>query len=161
MLCQLALQTPTERELSAQAATALTGAVRREAFPKAAVDVYVCVLEADGAELATAITAGAAALADAGIPMTDLVSACSLVGSFDRISTLLHNIQYLNRACFMPVSLSDVASSPGPQHSTSLCRRGSAVIWCWTPATRSSTSRRLAPPSPSCPPPTWCGLLNP
>ncbi len=43
------------------------------------MDVWVCILEADGGELAAALTAGAAAIADAGIPMTDLVSAVSLV----------------------------------------------------------------------------------
>ena len=73
------VQTPAERELSAQATTALIGAVQLGAFPKAAVDVYVCVLEADGGELAAAVTAGAAALADAGIPLRDLVAACSFV----------------------------------------------------------------------------------
>ena len=36
-------------------------------------------VQADGAELAVAITAAALALADAGVPMTDLVAACSLV----------------------------------------------------------------------------------
>lgn len=77
------MQTPAERELSALASTALAGAVQLDAFPKAAVDVYVCVLEADGGELAAAVTAGAAALADAGIPMRDLVAACSFVSSPD------------------------------------------------------------------------------
>lgn len=43
------------------------------------MDVYVCILEADGGELAAAISVGAAALADAGIPMRDLVAACSVV----------------------------------------------------------------------------------
>lgn len=71
-------QTPEEQQLSAKTATALVAAVRREAFPKAVVDVYVTVLEADGSEAAASITVAALALADAGVPMNALVSACSL-----------------------------------------------------------------------------------
>ncbi len=42
-------------------------------YPKALIDVYVMVLEEGGSSLATAITAAAAALADAGIEMVDMV----------------------------------------------------------------------------------------
>lgn len=40
---------------------------------------YVLVLEAGGGELAVAATAAALALADAGVEMFDLVTACSVV----------------------------------------------------------------------------------
>lgn len=40
---------------------------------------YVLVLEAGGGELGVAATAAALALADAGIEMFDLVTACSVV----------------------------------------------------------------------------------
>lgn len=53
--------------------------MRRASYPKASVDVYCVVLEADGGELAVATTAAALALADAGIELCDLVAACSLV----------------------------------------------------------------------------------
>ena len=43
------------------------------------MDVYAVVLEADGGELAAATSAAALALADAGIELSDLVSACSVV----------------------------------------------------------------------------------
>lgn len=42
---------------------------------------YVLVLEAGGGELAVAATAAALALADAGIEMFDLVTACSVVSA--------------------------------------------------------------------------------
>ncbi|KAI7841766.1 hypothetical protein COHA_004632 [Chlorella ohadii] len=71
-------QTPEERELSALLATALEAATNLASFPKATADVYVLVLEAGGAELAVAATAAALALADAGIEMFDLVTACSV-----------------------------------------------------------------------------------
>lgn len=72
-------QTPQEREYSALIQTALESAVLLEHFPKATVDVYVCVLEAAGAEVAAAICAASLALADAGIAMRDLVAACAVV----------------------------------------------------------------------------------
>ena len=42
------------------------------------MDVYVTVLEAAGAELPAAVAAATAALANAGVAMRDLVSACSV-----------------------------------------------------------------------------------
>ena len=58
---------------------ALEAAVQRHTFPKANVDVYCLVLESGGADAAVAITAASLAIADAGIEMYDLVSACSVV----------------------------------------------------------------------------------
>lgn len=46
---------------------------------QATADIWVLVLEAGGGELAVAATAAALALADAGIEMFDLVTACSVV----------------------------------------------------------------------------------
>lgn len=62
-------------------------AVRLELLPKAAVDIYVNVLESDGKSscLAAAIIASSVALADAGIEMLDQVTACSSVFSNDTI----------------------------------------------------------------------------
>lgn len=71
-------QSPEEREYSAVLQTALEAAANLDSFPKATVDVYCLVLEAGGSELAVAITAAALALADAGIELFDLVSACSV-----------------------------------------------------------------------------------
>ncbi len=58
---------------------ALEAAVQRHTFPKANVDVYCLILESGGADAAVAITAASLAIADAGIEMYDLVSACSVV----------------------------------------------------------------------------------
>lgn len=79
-VCNAILQSPEEREYSSMMQTALEAAVQLSSFPKAVVDVYCLVLEAGGAELAVAITAASLALADAGIEMRDLVTACSVVG---------------------------------------------------------------------------------
>lgn len=47
-------------------------------FPKAVVDVYCCVLESGGSDVAVAIAAASLALSDAGIELYDLVSACTV-----------------------------------------------------------------------------------
>ena len=46
-------------------------------FPKTAIDVHIEVLQADASTRCVGINAAALALADAGIPMRDLVSSCS------------------------------------------------------------------------------------
>lgn len=71
-------QGPEEREISATVQAALQSAVQRHTFPKSNVDVYCLVLECGGSDAAVAITAASLALADAGIEMYDLVSACSV-----------------------------------------------------------------------------------
>ena len=56
---------------------ALEVSLRLEKYPKSVIDVYCFVLEDDGSALSAAITCASLALADAGIEMYDLVSACS------------------------------------------------------------------------------------
>lgn len=76
------MQNEEERELSNQLQTALEPAVRLQSFPKANVDVYCLVVESGGSDLAVCVSAAGLALADAGIEMTDLLSSCSVVGTF-------------------------------------------------------------------------------
>ncbi|MFH0961150.1 MAG: exosome complex exonuclease Rrp41 [archaeon] len=64
-------------EISKVASQALEAAIFTERFPKTAIDVFMEVIQADASTRVAAITAAAVALADAGIPMRDLVSACS------------------------------------------------------------------------------------
>ena len=46
-------------------------------YPRAVIDVFVEVLQADGGSRCAGINAASVALADAGINMRDLVSACA------------------------------------------------------------------------------------
>lgn len=71
-------QGDAEREFSGLVLRALEGAVITETFPKTSVDVYATVMEAGGAELPAVVAAASAALAQAGVAMRDLVSACSV-----------------------------------------------------------------------------------
>lgn len=63
------------KEIGKVSADALEPAVFTERFPNTVIDVYVEVIEADAGTRVTGLTAASVALADAGIPMRDLVSA--------------------------------------------------------------------------------------
>ena len=69
-------------EISKVTRLALEPAIFLEDFPKVGIDVYVEILQADGSTRVTGINAASLALADSGIPMRDLVTACS-VGKID------------------------------------------------------------------------------
>lgn len=73
------MQTDEDKEGATILEAALEAAVQLDAFPKNVVDVYCLVMESGGSDLAVTLTAAALALADAGIPMFDLVTACSVV----------------------------------------------------------------------------------
>jgi exosome complex component RRP41 len=66
-----------EIELSKVIKESLEPALFLELYPRTGVDVYVEVLQADGGTRCAAITAAALAIADAGVPMKDLVVACA------------------------------------------------------------------------------------
>jgi exosome complex component RRP41 len=64
-------------ELSKVIREALEPAVFLKYYPRTAIQVYIEVLQADGGTRCAGITTAALALADAGIPMRDLVVACA------------------------------------------------------------------------------------
>lgn len=64
-------------ELSKVIREALEPAVFLEYYPRTSIQVYIEILQADGGTRCAGITAAALALADAGIPMKDLVVACA------------------------------------------------------------------------------------
>jgi len=66
-----------EVELSARVRDAIVASIPLEKLSKCVLDVYVMVLQADGAVLSAAITAASLALADAGVELYDLVPCCS------------------------------------------------------------------------------------
>ncbi len=71
-----------EIELSKIIREALSPAILLEEFPRTAIEIYIEVLQSDGGSRVASITAASAALADAGIPMKDLVVGCA-VGKID------------------------------------------------------------------------------
>ncbi len=66
-----------EIELSKVIRDSLEPAIFVEYYPRTMIDVFIEVLQADGGTRCASITAAALALADAGIPMRDLVVACA------------------------------------------------------------------------------------
>ena len=66
-----------ELELSKVIREALEPAIMSEYFPRATIDIFIEVLQADAGTRCAGITAAALALADAGIPMRELVAGCA------------------------------------------------------------------------------------
>ncbi|MBT8172287.1 exosome complex exonuclease Rrp41 [Candidatus Bathyarchaeota archaeon] len=64
-------------ELSKVIREALEPAIFLEYYPRTSIQVFIEILQADGGTRCAGITAAALALADAGIPMRDLVVACA------------------------------------------------------------------------------------
>jgi exosome complex component RRP41 len=74
-----------EIELSKVIRESLEPAIFMEYYPRTMIDVFIEVLQADGGTRCASITAAALALADAGIPMRDLVVACAAGKADDTI----------------------------------------------------------------------------
>jgi exosome complex component RRP41 len=64
-------------EISKVTRLALEPALFLEDYPETVVDVYIEIIQADGSTRVTGINAASLALADAGVPMRDLVVALS------------------------------------------------------------------------------------
>ncbi|MBU4492615.1 MAG: exosome complex exonuclease Rrp41 [Euryarchaeota archaeon] len=69
-------------EVSKASREALEPVIFQEYFPRSAIDIFVEVLQADAGTRTAGINAASIALADAGIPMKSLISACA-VGKID------------------------------------------------------------------------------
>jgi len=66
-----------ENELSKVIRDSLLPSLFVENYPRTGVDLYIEVLQADGGTRCASITAASLALADAGLPMRDIVCACA------------------------------------------------------------------------------------
>lgn len=67
-----------EMELSKVIREAFEPAILSEYYPRTTIDIFIEVLQSDGGTRCAAITGASLALADAGIPMKSLVSACAV-----------------------------------------------------------------------------------
>jgi len=92
-----------EIEISKVLKEALLPAVMLEQFPRTAVDVYIEVLQADGGSRCAALDAASVALADAGIPMRDMVSAIAAGKVADTIVLDVNNEEDQAGQADMPV----------------------------------------------------------
>lgn len=93
------------KEISLVTEKALLPVVDLKEFPNAVVDVYVELTQTDAGSRCAGICAASIALADAGIPMKDLVAAIS-VGSVD--GTLVIDLDYLEEAYECEEGVADI-----------------------------------------------------
>ena len=92
-------------EISKVTREAIEPVVFLELYPRSAIDVFIEILQADAGTRTTGITAASVALADAGVPMRDLVSAVA-VGKVDDTIVLDLNKQEDNWGTSdMPIAL--------------------------------------------------------
>jgi exosome complex component RRP41 len=66
-----------ELELSKVIRESLEPSIMSEYFPRSTIDIFIEVLQADAGTRCAGITAASLALADAGIPLRELVAACA------------------------------------------------------------------------------------
>jgi exosome complex component RRP41 len=93
-----------DQEISMVMRSALEPAVFLERYPRASIDVYIEVLEADGGTRCASINAAAVALVDAGIPMRDLVAACATGKIEDKLILDLGDYEDKKGQSDMPVA---------------------------------------------------------
>ncbi|MCS7104525.1 MAG: exosome complex exonuclease Rrp41 [Thermofilaceae archaeon] len=98
---------PTRREveISKVIREALEPAIFLEEYPRTSTDVFIEVIEADGSTRVASITAAAVALADAGIPMKDLVVGVSIGKIEGRLAIDLSGIEDQRGEGDMPIAL--------------------------------------------------------
>mgnify|MGYP001607227949 FL=1 len=94
------------REISLVTENALMPAVNLSDFPNAVVDVFIEIIQADAGTRCAGICAASLALADAGIPMRDLVCAISVGKVGDKIVVDLNKLEedYEGGSTDMPVA---------------------------------------------------------
>ncbi|NWG10684.1 exosome complex exonuclease Rrp41 [Candidatus Bathyarchaeota archaeon] len=94
-----------EIELSKVIKESLEPTAFMEYYPRTGVDIFIEVLQADGSTRCASITAASVAMADAGIPMRDLVAACSAGKVDDTIILDLMDTEDKQGSADVPVAL--------------------------------------------------------
>ncbi|MEM1545879.1 MAG: exosome complex exonuclease Rrp41 [Candidatus Methanomethylicia archaeon] len=94
-----------EIELSKVIREALEPAIFLENYPRTVIDVFIEVLEAQGSTRCAGINAASLALADAGIPIRDLVTACSVGKVNGKIVLDLTDLEDQYGEADMPVAM--------------------------------------------------------
>ncbi|HDI10209.1 MAG TPA: exosome complex exonuclease Rrp41, partial [Euryarchaeota archaeon] len=92
-------------EISKVTRLALEPAIFTEYFPRTSIDIFIEILQADAGTRTTGITAASLALADAGIPMRDLVSACAVGKVAGRIVLDLTKVEDNFGEADMPIAI--------------------------------------------------------
>jgi exosome complex component RRP41 len=94
-----------EVELSKVIRESLESSLFVELYPRTGIDVFIEVLQADGGTRCASITAASLAIADAGIPMRDLVVGCAAGKVDDTVVLDLFDVEDKLGAADVPVAL--------------------------------------------------------
>jgi len=94
-----------ELELSKVIREALEPSIMSEYFPRATIDLFIEVLQADAGTRCAGITAASLALADAGIPMRELVAGCAAGKIEGKVVLDLSDIEDKQGEADLPVAL--------------------------------------------------------
>jgi exosome complex component RRP41 len=94
-----------EVELSKVIRESLEPSVFVDLYPRSGIDVFIEVLQADGGTRCASITAASLAIADAGIPLRDLVVACAAGKIDDTVVLDLYDAEDKLGAADVPVAL--------------------------------------------------------
>jgi exosome complex component RRP41 len=93
-----------EVELSMVIRKAIEPALFLEKYPKTSIDLYIEVLQADGGTRCAGINVASLALADAGIPMKDIVVACAAGKVDEHIVLDLNDIEDKEGKADVPIA---------------------------------------------------------
>lgn len=98
---------PSRRELEISKVTreSLEPSVLTQYYPRTTIDLFIEVLQSDGGTRCAGINGASLALADAGIPMRELISACA-VGKIDgQLAVDLSDVEDQNGDADMPMAM--------------------------------------------------------
>jgi exosome complex component RRP41 len=94
-----------DMELSKVIREALEPSILTQLYPRTTIDVFIEILQSDGGTRCAGITGASLALADAGIPLKDMVAACA-VGKVDGKLVLdLNDLEDKYGEADMPIAL--------------------------------------------------------
>jgi exosome complex component RRP41 len=93
-------------ELSKVIREAFENLVIAEKFPNTQIDIYIDVLQADGGTRTASVTAAAVALANAGIPMKDMVAAVAVGKAGETLALDLNKLEDNFGQSDMPIAIS-------------------------------------------------------
>ncbi len=93
-----------EIEISKVIREALEPAILSEYYPRTSIDIFIEVLQSDGGSRCAGINGASLALADAGIPMRDLVAACAVGKIAGQLALDLSDVEDKLGEADMPVA---------------------------------------------------------
>ena len=94
-----------EIEISKDIREAIPPAIIMEDYPRTAIEVYIEILQSDGGSRCAAINAASVALADAGINMRDLITACAAGKADGKIILDVDDVEDKTGEADMPLSI--------------------------------------------------------